>query len=351
VALEVNEWNGTIEPRLILKAVCPPTCGECQVIGERPMWEELEAELDADPRAWSPIARIRAHHDIDAELSAPALFGPAGLFAAADRTGAADPRAAARGPESAAARGPGSGAARGPASAAARAVIDARPLIDRRAQGISAVCGELLAGGESVLGVCADARRRADGLATLVAGLALEKTAFAAISWRDLVADPSQANSFRHIVLIDPPPVAELLEVAARAPVSGGVYLGWGPAETAFAQTVVESELDLRPHLTALYRILRESDAQGASGESLEAILRGDGRYPRPGRLCGRLIRVLTQLQLATYDRTNRTLQIDPDAPKTSLDRSTVYTAYADRLAQARTYLGYEATQKIAAAA
>ncbi|HEX4720375.1 MAG TPA: single-stranded-DNA-specific exonuclease RecJ [Thermoleophilaceae bacterium] len=317
VALEVNEWNGTIEPRLILKAVCPPKPGECEVIGERPMWDEFEAELEADPRAWSTAQRPRVRHDIDQELRAPDLFG----------------------------------AALAPASAAARAAIDARPLIDRRGHGISAVCGELLAGGESVLAVCADALRRADGLATLVAGLALERTSFAAISWSDLAADPSEASGFRHIVLIDPPPVAELLETAARAPVAGGVYLGWGPAETAFAQSALEWELDLRPHLTALYRLLHESDAQGASGESLEAVLRGDGRYPRPGRLSARLIRVLSQLQLATYDRTTRTLQIEPDAPKTSLDRSTVYSAYAERLAQARAYLGSEATQKLAAAA
>src|SRR3954465_12177187 len=54
VALEVNEWNGTIEPRLILKAVCPPNRGDCGVLGERSLWDELEAELDADPRAWVP---------------------------------------------------------------------------------------------------------------------------------------------------------------------------------------------------------------------------------------------------------------------------------------------------------
>jgi hypothetical protein len=97
--------------------------------------------------------------------------------------------------------------------------------------------------------------------------------------------------------------------------------------------------------------LLIESDAQGASGESLEAILIGDGRYPRPGRVAARLIRVLTQLQLATYDRAGRTLRIERDAPKTSLDRSTVFSAYSERLAQARAYLGHEATQRVSAAA
>jgi hypothetical protein len=239
----------------------------------------------------------------------------------------------------------------GPASAAGRAVLHGRPLVDRRGQGIAAVCGELLAAGEPVLAICADARRRADGLEQLVAGIALDGARFAVIGWSDFVADPSHASAFRHLVAIDPPPVAELLQVAARAPAAGGVYLGWGRAETVFAQNVVESELDLRPQLTELYRILRDSDAQGASGESLEAILHGDGRYRRPGRVAARLIRVLTQLQLASYDRTERSLRIDPEAPKTSLDQSTAYAAYTARLLQARAYLGSEAVQRAAVAA
>jgi hypothetical protein len=63
------------------------------------------------------------------------------------------------------------------------------------------------------------------------------------------------------------------------------------------------------------------------------------------------LIRVLTQLGLASYDRATRMLRIEPEAPKTSLERSIAFTAYAERLAQARAYLGYEATQRVAAAA
>jgi single-stranded-DNA-specific exonuclease len=313
VTLEVNEWNGTVEPRLILKAVCPPDRGACQLVGERPMWEQLEAELDADPASWLPRSRAPVRHD-EPEQPAPVTPG-------------------------------------GPASTAARASIASRALVDRRGQGIAAVCGELLAGGESVLAVCADARRRADGLATLVAGLAIGDATFAAISWHDLLADPGAASGYRHLVLIDPPPVAELIEVALRAPVGGGVYLGWGTAETEFAQTVLEAELELRPALTALYRVLRESDAKGATGESLEAILRGDGRYPRPGRVSGRLLRVLTQLQLATYDRPTRSLLIDPEAQKTALDRSMAYVAYTDRLERARAYLGSAAHRAPAKAA
>jgi single-stranded-DNA-specific exonuclease len=294
VTLEVNEWNGSVEPRLILKAVCPPEPGFVAIVGERSMWDEFDAELESDPSSWIPWRRAGAG---------------------------------------------------GPASAAARASIASRLLVDRRGQGIAAVSGELMAAGESVLAVCADARRRADGLATLVAGLALEGAAFAAVSWADLVADPSVAAGYRHVVLIDPPPVVELIELALRAPASGGVYLAWGRAETAFAQTVLEAELDLRPALTSLYRLLRQSEAKGASGESLGAILRGEGRYPRSGRVAGRLVRVLTQLELATYDRAGRTCVVDPETPRTTLDRSSAYAAYTARLESGRAYLGSQAAQ------
>ena len=80
-------------------------------------------------------------------------------------------------------------------------------------------------------------------------------------------------------------------------------------------------------------------------------FLRGEGRYPRPGRVAGRLIRVLTQLQLATYDREERSLRIDPAAQRTNLELSTAFTAYTGRLEQARAYLGSEATQRAAVAA
>src|SRR5436189_3575633 len=106
VALEVNEWNGTIEPRLNLKAVCPPNPGACELVGEREMWAELEAELDADPASWVPVQRFVLRHDIDAGLAAPDPFAAArGRGAgAAWREGSARSSAAASGPASAAAR-------------------------------------------------------------------------------------------------------------------------------------------------------------------------------------------------------------------------------------------------------
>jgi single-stranded-DNA-specific exonuclease len=44
--LEKNRWNGIVEPRVILRALCPTEPGEIEVVGEeRGFWEELRAAM------------------------------------------------------------------------------------------------------------------------------------------------------------------------------------------------------------------------------------------------------------------------------------------------------------------
>jgi hypothetical protein len=46
--LERNRWNGMVEPRVILRALCPTEPGELRVLGEdEPFWDELGALLAA----------------------------------------------------------------------------------------------------------------------------------------------------------------------------------------------------------------------------------------------------------------------------------------------------------------
>ena len=46
--LERNRWNGMVEPRVILRALCPTEAGELDVRGEdAPFWDELAAQLSA----------------------------------------------------------------------------------------------------------------------------------------------------------------------------------------------------------------------------------------------------------------------------------------------------------------
>ena len=58
VRLERNRWNGTVEPRLLLRALCPPAPGKLLVAGEgEPFWSRVRAELarDSAGRAGCPV--------------------------------------------------------------------------------------------------------------------------------------------------------------------------------------------------------------------------------------------------------------------------------------------------------
>ncbi|HEX6459522.1 MAG TPA: single-stranded-DNA-specific exonuclease RecJ [Thermoleophilaceae bacterium] len=50
--LELNRWNGTIEPRVVLRALCRIDHGECEVLEER---GEFWAALDAGAEPWSAL--------------------------------------------------------------------------------------------------------------------------------------------------------------------------------------------------------------------------------------------------------------------------------------------------------
>ena len=59
--LERNRWNGMVEPRVILRALCPTEAGELVVLGEdTPFWDELGALLGApDPAPDGDARRLR----------------------------------------------------------------------------------------------------------------------------------------------------------------------------------------------------------------------------------------------------------------------------------------------------
>ena len=106
--LERNRWNGMVEPRVILRALCPTKPGELRVIGEEgSFWERLERALGA------PM----------------------------------------------------------PVASAAEVGDAARPA-DRRCEGFAGVAGDLFTSGAAVLVAVADVPRRRQGLEEIVAGLA-----------------------------------------------------------------------------------------------------------------------------------------------------------------------------------
>lgn len=264
--LELNRWNGTVEPRVVLRALCAVEPGEAELVAAGgDFWAELEAALDGERDVW----------------------------------GAVEPAAA------------------------------VRELRDHRGQGFAGVAGDLVSSGEPVLVVCADVARRREGLERV-----LGEHVAPLVSWTALAAEPALAESYAHVVALDPPsgPAGEAL---LRALPGGGFsHLAWGEPEVAFVLALGQAELDLRPPLTALYRALRESE--GASGEELQAMLAGDGRHPRSPAACARLLRVLLELGLATYSERRCTLIAGVRA---DLDTAPTYKRCQQQLAATRAYL------------
>lgn len=200
---------------------------------------------------------------------------------------------------------------------------------DRRGGGIAGILGALVLSGEPVLAVVCDAPARIRHLAAVSGG-------FAVCSYAGLAADPSLADPFSHVVAVDPPATGVQRALLDGLTVRQMVHLAWGAAELTFARRIHEREYDLRAPLTALYRDLRALD--GAAGEELEAVLRGDPRAPRSPWLTGRALRVLAELGLVSLDPETRTVTVPP-AQRTELERSAAFRAYTQQLEDGRAYL------------
>jgi len=256
--LELNRWNGVVEPRVVLRALCRVDAGDCEVLGESDFWTGLE--------------------DVES-LSEP---GPA-----------------------------------------------VREVRDRRCEGFAGVAGDLISSGDPTLVVCADVARRREALSQV---LGAHGTPL--VSWAALASQPELAEPFAHVVALDPPPWAAGEALLAALPGAGFAHLAWGEPEVAFALALAQAELDLRPPLTAVYRALRE--AGGASGDELRAVLCGDGRYPRSAALCGRLLRVLVELGLATY--ADCCCALVPGV-RADLESAPTYQRSQQQLEEARAYL------------
>ena len=265
VRLELNHWQGTVEPRLVLRTLCPTEPGRLV--------------MPAEERFWDAFAE-----------TAPT---PAG----------------------------------------------SRALRDRRGSGFAGVVGDLLSSGESALIVAADTPRRQRALELVVAGAARNGEPLGLACWDDLLADPSLAEPYAHLVALDPPAAEADLDGLRAAPGDGFVHLAWGPSEVDFALTAARATLAPRAELVALYRDLRA--VAPCSGDDLVGALRGGGRYPRGARHCARLVRILeeigvVELDLAAPEPALRVIE----TTRTDLSRSALHRAGQERLAAAEAWLG-----------
>jgi len=271
--LELNEYNGSVEPRLLLR--------------------------DARPSAPAPIVLVGEPGSVPGEYLAAAL---AELHRPLDDV-ALKPRAL------------------------------TAPVRDRRGGGIAGTIAALVASGEPVLVVAADAAARLRHLEPILGGFAL-------CSHDALERDPGlaqQGGVASHVVMLDPP-AGPLRTYGAMT------HLTWGPPELRFAAQIHEREYALRASLTATYRALRGAGA--AAGEELETLLRGDAMTPRPAALAGRVLRVLAELHLVSLDPDSRTVTV-PSAERTALEQSEAFRAYQQRYEDGLTFLS-EVTAKAA---
>ncbi len=307
VKLELNEWNGAVEPRVVLGELYPPPASEpCPegAIDESEFWRRLRAELGAELDSWPPPGGARA---------------------------------------------------------------GARERIDRRGASGVATIAALASSGEAVLVLCADALRRRElveraarparfggGALALVsarlgdAGCAgAEATVRAAggvalADWGALGRDPGLAARFAHVVVVDPPAFAELEARVA----SGDGFLHWlaGTPEAEFALRVHADEWPSRASLGALYRALGSGGAAGEpiDPEAARTILCGEGRaHPLSPECAARSLRVLLELGLVELEggpgAAPRLRVVSSSG--TDLERSGAFVAYRDRYEEGRRYL------------
>jgi single-stranded-DNA-specific exonuclease len=224
VRLEPNRWNGAVEPRVVLRALCEPRPGELSVLGEdEPFWERVRREFAADPA----------------------------------------------GPATAAVSG---GAAR------------AAP-VDRRGEGFAGVAVDLLTSGESVVAAVADVPRRRESLERLVAGAA--PSGLTLVSTAALSRNPGLVAGFAHLVAVDPPLAGEwdaLAGLGSRAHLAWGpgeidFALQVWRAELNLRPALTDAFRALRTlapegSAPALERALRGSAAYPRSAECCGRLLR-----------------------------------------------------------------------------
>ncbi len=280
VRLELNHWNGSVEPRVVLREIYSPGVkaedrSRGAEIAAPEWWSRFEAELGAEPAAAAPT-------------------GPEG-------------RAGSRGEAREGERVPIA-----PSGSAA------------------ALIAELSSSGESVIGFVADAPRRAH----------LAKDGARIAEYLELDRSPELSGAFTHVVLVDPPPSDRLRQAAVRAAPGGGyLHPAWGELELRVALAALESQFAQRSELIATYRDLRDAGEE-LSGDSLLAALRGSGRYPRRPETAARCFRVLSELDLVSGTSAFGEGSVGVVSSEgTELERSTAFLAYSARYQEGRRYL------------
>jgi single-stranded-DNA-specific exonuclease len=344
VRLEVNHWNGAVEPRVVLREVYPlevdadalsPHPCECE---EAEWWARFEAELSRDLTGQGNTVEGKSVIDRQSH------HGRAG-------------------------RSP-------------------RKVIRGAGSSPTATIAELVSSGAGVLAVTADASRRAalangaTGLARFnggaaliachrcgaeaVAGLATRaKSGLALVDYAALATAPDLAASFEHVVLVDAPRTAldvervtaptgaathdkaALLDVARAAmagedaaiPTGGGfLHPLFSDAEREFGLGVLGRQAPSRETVAGVFRALR--GAGQASGSDLRAALTGPGAHCLDPETAARCFRVLRELDLVAGDtNAGDGFAGVVSSEGTDLERSAAFRVYSEEHSEARSFL------------
>jgi single-stranded-DNA-specific exonuclease len=305
--LEINEYQGAVEPRLVLRKLLPAA-------EEAPL---LIGEPAPGTAAWTEAVLVAARAAVPAREALLAGVGARASAPTLAQAAAPGEGAAAGGPP------PTTPAASAPtlaglaARAARRDGPSGRTLRDRRGTGLAGTIAALVHTGEPVLVVVADAPARARQLTGRLGG-------FAITSWDALERDPALADGYHHLVALDPPlhPDQEALVTAGQP--AQMAHLAWGEPELRYSRDVLERDLALRPGLVGIYRALRD-------GRPLD-----DALGARSIAAAQRLVTVLAELGLVAVEDGAVTV---PDARQTDLERSPAFQRARRRHAEGTAWL------------
>lgn len=295
VRLEVNRWNGSVEPRVLLREL-HPAAPACDCPGPE-WWGRFERELRL------PLEQSRADEDVARPHRRETLRRTSGATAAVGELVSSGAEVLAVCADA---------GRRASLSALARLAPASPP---RECE----ECGGLVVDGSRTPAV--------------VDYMTLERT-------------PALVREFAHVVLADPPPSPRHEALAAR-PVDGWTESGghagylheaWVESDVAASLAALEAQLARRPVLVAAFRDLRE--AGEASGDLLQQALRGSGPHRRGPEVAARCFRVLDELGLVqgSPDGGSGTVGV-VSSRETDLERSAAFRAYGALHEEALRYL------------
>lgn len=339
VRLEVNHWNGSVEPRVVLRELYPLDDADPSAGSEVAAASENggDASAAADPVHPCHCEDAEWWARFEAELGRePGDVARNGLYATVLR------------------HAPASGAGAPPNSR--------RTSVSASGAAVARIA-ELVSSGAGVLAVCADASRRAE-LASGAAGLARFNGGSARIAcsrcggealgslaakarsgglaltdYATLERAADVAALFEHVVLVDPPASAAAQALSSLPAENGGfLHLLFGDPERRFAAAVAEARMPSRQTVATVFRALRE--AGESSGPALREALCGGGEHPLAPETAARCFRVLGEVGLLHGEPRGGAGAVGVvSSGKTELERSAAFRAYSEEHAEATRFL------------